>query len=107
MSKRPRKRRQQNQSTPFSFKHFLVALVGALGLVLLGVLMLSGGDDVPEDFEPQVEGDPRLAVISEGVIDHGDVVVNNMVESVFRVQNVGSETLHILDEPYVELVRGC
>jgi hypothetical protein len=57
-------------------------------------------------FEPEVTGAAR-AEIEETSIDHGTLRFEQPVESVFRVRNVGDQTLLILGEPRVELVEGC
>ncbi len=54
----------------------------------------------------QVVGAPRVAV-AQSTIDHGDVKLNNFVNSSFVVRNVGDQDLVILGEPRVELVEGC
>ena len=85
-------------------------VVGAVStvVVLFALVLLSQPDStVPPDFEPQVVGAPSLRVLSDEVVDHGDVVVNRFVETEFIVQNVGDEILHILDTPYIEVVEGC
>lgn len=75
---------------------------------IAGVVILAWPKStVPADFEPQVFGAPSLAVLSDEVIDHGDLPVNQFVETEFVVQNVGDEILHILDMPQMEVIEGC
>lgn len=82
---------------PALFAGLIVLVVGVLALVL-------GGRRAP--FEAQVTGAPR-AEVDTLRIDHGDVVVDTPVESVFTVRNVGDQPLVVLGEPRVELMEGC
>jgi hypothetical protein len=79
-----------------------------LAAVLIGggalLLLLSEGNRA--DATPKVRGAPRVEV-SQEVVDYGDVKVNTVVETVFRVHNVGDKPLQILGEPEVEVVQGC
>ncbi len=76
----------------------LVAVVGAVLALVLG--------NQPAPYLAEVAGAPS-AVVDETVVDHGTVPMNQMVDSVYRVQNVGDQPLLILGEPRVELVEGC
>lgn len=62
---------------------------------------------ISADFRPQVLGAPSLAVLSDEVVNHGDVPVGQFVETEFVVQNVGDEILHILGNPQIQVVEGC
>ncbi|MBZ0292205.1 MAG: DUF1573 domain-containing protein [Anaerolineae bacterium] len=76
-------------------------------LVIAVLFLLQPRSTVPADFEPQVIGAPSLAVLSSDVIDHGDVPVNQFVESTFKVQNVGDKALIFLGNPLIQVVEGC
>jgi uncharacterized integral membrane protein len=86
---------------------WVVGIVSTIAVLFVLVLLLQLRSTVPLDFEPQVLGAPSLQVISDEVIDHGDLPVNQFVETEFVVQNVGDEILHILDTPQIEVVEGC
>jgi hypothetical protein len=81
-----------------------------IGATTIAVFLLSlffwTRSTVPADFVPQVEGAPSVAIVSEPVIEHGDLVVNRFVTSTFEIQNVGDETLVLLS-PWVEVHEGC
>lgn len=79
-------------------------IVAAAALVLAFVAALTGGGR--EAFVPQVTGAPR-AEVDQDSIDHGFVRFEQPVESVFRVRNIGDESLTIMGEPRVELLQGC
>ena len=77
----------------------VVAVVGAVAALVFGGRSASS-------YTPEVTGSPR-AVVDQTVVDHGTVPLNQMVESVYQVSNVGDEPLIILGEPRVELLEGC
>lgn len=81
-------------------------IVVAVLIVAVGLIAQPQGT-IPADFTPQVLGAPSLAVISDEVVDHGDVRVNQFVETEFVIQNVGDEDLFILGNPQIEVVVGC
>lgn len=104
-----RKRRRSTQGDPNTSKRFMWFALAAAGLILIGIVGLlatRSSDGIPADFVPEVEGAPRISVVQDSV-DYGDVKLNTTIETVFRVKNVGDQTLYILDEPQVELVEGC
>ena len=111
MSKKSR-RKKQKHSPSRRFPWLWVAIGGALLLIIGGaMLMLLGRPstdvvEVDSNFSPEVSGAPRLA-IDQTLIDEGDVKVNTMIQTSFRLQNVGDQPLRILGEPAVELVEGC
>ena len=85
----------------------LGAIVGAL--VLVAAVMLINQqqqNSPPAGYVPEVTGAPRVAV-AEDLVDYGDVQLNSTVETVFHVQNVGDQPLHVQGEPQVELIEGC
>ena len=111
MSKSGNSRKAKPHTSPnhaSSLKYIWV--LGAMSAVVVFfalVLLSQPSSIVPPGFEPEVLGAPSLRVLSDEVVDHGDVLVNRFVETEFVVQNVGDETLHILDTPYIEVVEGC
>ena len=83
------------------------AVVFAAAIAAVLFMLARPGSTIPAGFEPQVLGAPRLAVLSEEIVDHGDVIVNRFVETEFVVQNVGDEMLVIMGNPRIEVVEGC
>jgi hypothetical protein len=85
---------------------FLLATV--IGLLILSLVLINfwPRSTIPADFVPQVQGAPSIRVISEPVINHGNLLVNDVVTSSFQIQNVGDETLIILS-PWVQVHEGC
>ncbi len=55
---------------------------------------------------PQTVSGPRLSVAQES-FDYGDVKVNQPIETVFRVKNIGDAPLAFQSQPQVEVVEGC
>ena len=82
----------------------LIAVTAAVILIGIGLAIASNGAN-PANI-PQVVGAPHAAV-STTLIDHGDVQMDDFVESIFQIDNTGDQVLVILDEPRVELVQGC
>lgn len=83
-------------------------IVGALVIVAalaLGAIAL-GNRPPAVVYTPEVTGRPS-AVVAQAVVDHGDVQMEQTVESAFLIRNVGDEPLVIFGEPRVELVQGC
>jgi hypothetical protein len=81
---------------------------GSLLLIAIVAFVLIGrgtGSAIPADFQPQAEG-PRISVDRE-MIDFGKRPLNIPVEATFRVRNVGSKDLHILNTPQMRVVEGC
>lgn len=101
-----------------------VALIaaGAMILTVAAYVLLRGGgastqsaspaqpakpaQPVQAGNTPQTVSGPRLSIAQES-FDYGDVKVNQPIETVFRVKNVGDKPLQILDQPQVEVVEGC
>jgi hypothetical protein len=79
-------------------------LVGLVVVVAAVIAVITGSQRAP--YEPEVAGAPR-AEVDQTAIDHGAVRFEQQVESVYRVRNIGDQTLNILGEPRVELVEGC
>lgn len=80
----------------------LIAL-GAFVLVIAGFSLLrdeSGGSTSGGKLGP-------IVAVDQEVFAYGDVKVNTPIETLFRVRNVGDETLQIAGNPEVELVEGC
>ena len=109
-SQRTKKRRQRRRRQ--SQQRVVWALLAVAALILVGALLLlrpQGNDtySVPANYEAEVEGAPRLAMLTDEVVDYGEVKLDTTVETVFRVKNVGDQVLRFQEQPYVELVEGC
>ncbi len=83
---------------------WLTAGVIVITLLLIGLVLVTNQHAAP--YVPEVTGAPHAEVVTS-VIDHGDMQMEDWAESVYTIQNTGSQTLRILDEPRVELVQGC
>jgi hypothetical protein len=55
---------------------------------------------------PGTANAPHL-VVNQSEIDYGDVVFETTLQSEFSLYNTGNLPLVILDEPQVEVVKGC
>ena len=100
----PKKKTKRASSSNRMWPVFLV-LGGAL-LIALAYFALRDKDQQPAGFQPQVSGAPAIAVQPES-INMGDVKLGTSVQAAFTVTNVGDETLHFSETPYIELVEGC
>jgi hypothetical protein len=83
--------------------------LGSLAAVIaavIGVILFTRDDGIPDDFVPEVIGAPRVAV-AQDTFDYGDVKLGSTVETVFEVQNVGDKNLSIMENPQVEVLEGC
>ena len=81
-----------------------LAAVGILGVIAVAaVLFLSGQQPA---FVPQVTGAPR-AQIDQTKIDYGTVRLGQTIHTVFHIRNVGDHALEILNDPQVQVVKGC
>lgn len=101
-------RHQRTSERANKRRYFIGGVVIAItGLIAIFVLASQPKSSIPADFTPLVQGAPSLAVLSDESVDHGDVVVNNFVETEFVVQNVGDETLYIFGDPQMVVVEGC
>ena len=87
-------------------RRFLIITGVAVGIFLL-INVFWAGNTLPADFVPQVEGAPSIDVVSEPIIEHGNLIVNNFVTSTFEIQNIGDKTLLILGDPWVQVHEGC
>ena len=84
------------------------AIIGAVVIVAaVAVAAVALSNRPPETtYTPEVTGRPS-AVVAQAVVDHGDVQMEETVESAFLIRNVGDQPLVIFGEPRVELVQGC
>ena len=105
MTKKNKFQHVQSKKT-YLAKWQIVTAAALVFVTLISVAALWPKSTIPADFVPQVEGSPSIAVISDSVIDHGDLIVNNFVTSSFEIQNVGDKTLLILGDP-VRVHEGC
>ncbi len=87
-------------------KNTVLIAVGviAVTVILIGLVLITSQSTPP--YTPEVQGAPH-AEVATTVIDHGDMQMEAWAESVYTIQNTGSQTLRILEEPRVELVQGC
>jgi hypothetical protein len=100
---RPEHHRRQRPIGPLA-----LIFGGSLILVAIVAFVLIGrntGSGVPANFQPEAEG-PRVS-IDRQVIDFGKRPLNVPVEATFRVRNVGSQDLRILDTPQIQVLEGC
>jgi Protein of unknown function (DUF1573) len=106
MTSQPSTRNAHGSSSnaPAPPRLWLVMSIAVLVMIVIGLVLASLPGPTP--FQPEVTGAP-FAQVSTTLIDHGDVPMDQYVESVFRIRNTGDQPLHILDEPRVELVQGC
>jgi len=81
---------------------------GALLVIVVGVVLLAtGGRGSSGTGSPaQVAGGPALAV-DQQKIDFGKVPLDIPVKATFQLSNVGDQPLQILNEPVVEVKKGC
>lgn len=79
--------------------------VAALAVIVL-VIWLAQGRQTSVTSPPAVVGQPSAA-IDQTAFDYGDVKLGTTIETVFRVKNVGDQSLVFQGEPVVEVVEGC
>lgn len=84
----------------------LPIIAGAVIVTLAFLGLVFATVQRPAPYVPEVIGSPN-AELSTTSIDHGDVQMEQTVESLFTITNTGDQTLRIFGEPRVELVRGC
>ena len=86
-------------------KWLLPAIVVGIFVIVIGALaFILGGRREP--FEPKVTGGPSAEVETTSV-DLGDMRVNTLAESAFKIRNVGDQPLMILGEPRIDVIEGC
>lgn len=84
----------------FSSKLWVALLSGAaVAAAILAVVFFSGGD--------KNDGTPSLTVLTDAVVDHGDIPVGQYVDSVFLVRNAGSQPLTLAYDARPEVREGC
>ena len=109
MSSRKKQRAKKAENAAPRLSRPLLLLIGIAAVALVAIILLMTRPQEVDlgDYTPEVTGGPHLVVVSQETQDFGDVAVNTPVQSVFRIRNVGDQVLRILNEPEVELVRGC
>lgn len=87
---------------------FVLLGVGALLAVIVGILVLwkPGDQSSPTNTPVQVTGKPRVA-LDKTQIDFGQVKLGKTVQATFHVSNAGDQPLKIVEQPLVEVQRGC
>ena len=78
----------------------------AVAALVLAVVLLNSANQPQSVYVPEITGRPG-AVVAQAVVNHGDVQMEETVESAFTIRNVGDQPLVIFGEPRVELVQGC
>jgi hypothetical protein len=101
-------RRKKNKQEP---RRLTWPWLAAGGAVLLAVVLLLwqpwSGDNDEEPLTSYPEsGSPRL-VVEPRTVDAGYVKYEAPVNTTFVLRNEGDLPLKILEQPKVELVRGC
>jgi hypothetical protein len=102
MSKKSSKKSLQAAKKP---TWLLPAAIGGAVLAFVSLALLTLSNRQPA-YTPEVTGGPR-AEIDQREVEHGDVRFETLVESVYRVRNIGDRPLRILNEPWVEVIEGC
>src|SRR5512136_1752493 len=85
---------------------FVVMGVGAVLIIVVGLLAWTGSNAKKPGATPQVTGGPKLSVDRDSV-DFGKLPLDQPVRAEFKLKNVGDQPLAIKGEPRVELVKGC
>lgn len=87
-------------------KWLLPLIVIGLGAVVIGGVVGAVLANQQPPYTPEVTGRPAVAV-DQDYFDYGDRHYNEVVETSFRVKNVGDEVMYVLGAPVVEVVEGC
>ncbi len=97
-----------NHPRPAAAKRRRRFLIVATALTVLAAVSIAAVlvASQPKPFVPQVTGAPSLQ-IEQTRYDYGDVRFGQPVHTVFRIRNVGDRALQILNQPQVQVVRGC
>jgi hypothetical protein len=82
----------------------LIQITGLALVVLIGFLLLQAL--FQPSYLPEVTGKPS-AVIDQTYFDYGDVVNGTVIQTTFRIKNVGDKELTVLRAPQVQVVEGC
>lgn len=108
MPKKPRRKRKSQSPASRQKPWLWLAVGGALLLIVggLGLVWAMPGAGGPAAVPAGEGGTPRLEV-DQIVVDEGDVKIDTMVRTSFRLTNAGDAPLQILGEPQVQLVEGC
>jgi hypothetical protein len=100
--------KRKNEQAAKSPWPFVVMGVGAVLIIVVGFLAWRGSTSGTKSASatPQVTGGPKLSVDRDS-IDFGKLPLDQTVRAEFKLKNVGDQPLRIVDEPRVELVKGC
>jgi hypothetical protein len=103
MAQKNYKKTRQNRQN----KALLPLLLGLGGVLLIAAAFLATRKAEPKEKAPiEVSGGASLKVDKDRV-DLGDVKLGVPVDVSFELTNVGSETLRLSEEPYIEVLEGC
>ena len=80
----------------------VLGTLSALGLIALGV----AGVWWPSEARQATSGTPRL-MVDRSEVDLGDLPFNAPAKTVFTLTNTGDGVLRIIEEPPVEVLKGC
>ncbi len=88
-------------------QRWLLPIVEGVGLVaVIFVALLFIASRQPAPFVPLVRGEPS-AQYNQTQTDLGTIKLGQSVRSEFLVRNVGDKALTILNQPQVEVLKGC
>lgn len=89
------------KQSPQQLPKRLWAALAVLGLIAIGVAGLW-----PAEAGEASGGAPRL-VVDRTEIDLGDLPFDQRATAVFTLTNAGNGVLNIMEEPLVDVVKGC
>jgi hypothetical protein len=103
--KRVKYRASSPKPTTWKRPRWLIPMaLAALGLLVVGSVFVLLATNQP--YAAEVSGSPR-GVVSQENFDYGNVKLGSWIQTAFTIKNVGDQPLHILDQPYIEVVEGC
>ena len=102
----PSGRKASPSSQKRSYLPFLLLGGGALLALIVGMLYKPGGQSSSSAAPVQVTGKAQVA-LDKTQIDFGQVKLGKTVQAKFRVSNAGDQPLKIVEQPLVEVQRGC
>lgn len=97
---------QKQESQVRQTRNKRVFVTTSILIAVLAIVWLTYEYGIKEDFVPEVTGAPA-ARVDRTTVDHGDVPVNQFIESKFEVTNVGDELLMFYNTPRAKVIQGC